>query len=175
MMANKWDEFDTIFVGLGSLLMVVLLLVGASFLPVGGDQNHPAAPPAPPAPPAPYVAPSIDILTQVPSQPDLDPATLNPVNNGFDMVLDEVRGNMRMDLGNRLYWTVPGKPPVVVLEIKGDLVAYRMDMLPGDSEPRLIYYTKNRKGYSCACFGLSVQGVPYFGEPKAESDWTPSP
>ncbi len=150
--------------------MVVLLLIVA--LTLVQHFSHKSAPTQPQMadildPNGASSAPLFDPSTSAPSGgPDVDPATINPVNNGFTVDLGEAEGLFKLD-GNTLWWTpspVANSKPVVVLQIKGSLIAYTFQLRPGDTRPSIIFWTSNRKGYYQTCRGVSG-GIPQFGPP----------
>lgn len=124
-------------------------------------------------PPAPYSAPVYDIREHKPTEPDVDPKGIGP-NTGFnvDMDGDGIPDFVIMQ-GNTVAWT-KGPPageksaPVEVLKIKGDVIAYRVETRPGEKWPRVLFWTRDLKGYYQRCLGVSERCIPYFGEVEAQ-------
>jgi len=109
---------------------------------------------------------SITLDNRSPNLPDVDPATISPNNSGYTIDMD---GDGIIDFvileNNTLYFTknnVGKKVPI--LTIKGNLMAYSINVLPGKSLPSLLFWDVNRKGYYQDNLGNNANGLPFFGE-----------
>jgi hypothetical protein len=119
-----------------------------------------------------YKAPVFDITKHKPTGPDIDPATINPQNNGYiiDLDHDGIPDLVMLDDTGKVTWSKGRKeggyyPAVLVLRIEGhSLMAYTVLVRPGDDQPSVLFWTSgDRKGYHARCIGLSDAGYPYFG------------
>jgi hypothetical protein len=105
-----------------------------------------------------YSAPSFDSANEKPTLPDIDPATISPVNGGFTLDMTPGGGDFLIMNGNAVYWSKGDKKNVVVLTVKGDIIAYGVE--PGG----VRVYNRQNKGFFAKFLGINGSGVPYFGK-----------
>ncbi len=119
-----------------------------------------------------YKAPTFNITKHKPSGPDIDPATIQPQNNGYliDLDGDGINDKLMLDDTGKVTWS-KGKSngtfyyPVVILTITGQsLMAYTVLTRAGDTKPSVLFWTSgDRKGYHATMLRLTETGYPYFG------------
>ena len=105
-----------------------------------------------------------------PSIEQLDPKMVVPENNGYvaDMNNDGTNDfSILYGVGDKytLYFAKDGNrnSAVPVLTLSGNLIAYRIGTIQGVSNPSLIYFLPNGKGYIRKNLGAN-NGIPYFGK-----------
>lgn len=153
------------------LIVIAILAILAAMLKGAIDKakQRQAQTTAKPQPVQNYQPPEFDVSKHTNTVPDVDPATIGQVNTGFEIDLD---GDGTADFvkleGDTLWWTRNRQGTAVgVLKIKGDIIAYSVQVRAGDSRPSLLFWTRDRKGYYQKCEGLT-QGVPYFGQVESQ-------
>ena len=102
--------------------------------------------------------PTFDSTAEKPSLPDIDPATISPVNGGFTI---DLTGPGSQDFlimnGDSVYWSKGDKKNIVVLTVKGDIIAYNIN------NDGIRVYNRQNKGFIAKYLGAN-NGVPYFGK-----------
>jgi len=122
-----------------------------------------------PEPAIQYNAPEFSYKGKKPIE-KIDPKDISQVNNGYFADLDNdgkidfaiMRGNalsFRKGLGDGKFLE-----EVVVLNVKGEVRAYKIDTPKGENKPGLFIYDQNCNGFLQRVLGVNDQGIPYFGE-----------
>lgn len=158
---------------IGILAAILIPKIQQASLKEAVKKAHPQANVAP-SEPKPYTAPVFDMNTHQSSGPDIDPATISPKNDGYHIDLDGdgIPDFVILSGENELSWTKgpddDRNKPVVVLQIKGNVMAYAILVRPGDKRPSVLFWNDRKKGYFQTCGGLNDRGIPYFGEVESQ-------
>ena len=128
------------------------------------------------APAVAYTPPTISFENRKPEGDKIDPALISHENQGnyLDLNGDGIPDHFIMNndtlyyekgLGNNQY-----APAVPVLRIKGDVMAYcvQMETFNGKTQAVMRFWNPNRDGYLQRCLGLNPDGIPYFGEIESQ-------
>jgi len=101
--------------------------------------------------------PVFDATVEKPTLPDVDPTTIGFVNDGFTVDMTPNGGDFVKMVGNKVYWSKGDKKNIVVLEVKGSIIAY------GVEAGGIRVYNSQNKGFFAKYLGIA-KDVPYFGK-----------
>lgn len=136
------------------LILGLIVIVGCSKTPI---------------PVVPINCPTVSCSGKTPVE-KVDPKTFSPENDGYyaDLDGDGITDfaimhtgvlSFKKGLGNGEYGE-----EIVILKIKGDVAAYRVDKYKDEKLPCLFFFDSEGNGYLQRNFGTNDKGLPYFGE-----------